>query len=123
MAQGNVKMTDGGEFDVTRRAILATNLEEGDRVVSVLPVTGQNQLVLATEGGYLLKIDLSEVSMQKRNARGIAGIRLTKGDAVETAWIFMKSEAPTVTFHEERIDLGSLRTAKRGTRGSRHGKD
>ena len=123
MALGNVKMTDGGEFDVTRRAILATNLEEGDRVVSVLPVTGQNQLVLATEGGYLLKIDLSEVSMQKRNARGIAGIRLTKGDAVETAWIFMKSEAPTVTFHEERIDLGSLRTAKRGTRGSRHGKD
>jgi DNA gyrase subunit A len=116
---GLVKLTDGGEFDVSRRAVAATSLEEGDLVVAVLPVTGQNQLVLATEGGYMLKLDLDEVSLQKRNAKGIAGIRLTKEDAVEDAWIFAKREAPTITFHEKTIDLGSLRTAKRGTRGSK----
>ena len=118
--QGFVKLVDGGAFDVTRKSVLSTSLDEDDRVAAVLPVTGQNQLVLATEGGYVLRMELEEVPMQKKTARGVIGMRLGKNDAIERAWIFTKADAPKVTFHDRELDLSRLRTAARGGRGTKH---
>ncbi len=115
--QGYVKMVSGGEFDVTRLSIQATRLEEEDRLVMVHAVTDEQSIVLRTAGGYFLKYALEEIPEQKKNARGVRGIKLTVRDLVEEAWILRTGKPEIVIFHGQEIDLQHLKTAARGGRG------
>ena len=117
-AQGYVKMVSGGEFDVTRLTIQASKLEDDDRLVMVHAVTDQNALVLQTKEGFFLKYALEEVPEQKKNARGVKGIKLSAKDEVEDAWVLRPGEANTVTFHDREVDLNHLKSTARGGKGS-----
>ncbi len=118
-AQGYVKMVSGGEFDVTRLTIQASKLEDDDRLVMVHAVTDQNALVLQTKEGFFLKYALEEVPEQKKNARGVKGIKLSAKDEVEDAWVLRPGEANTVTFHDREVDLNHLKSTARGGKGSK----
>lgn len=118
-AQGYVKMVSGGEFDVTRLTIQASKLEDDDCLVMVHAVTDQNALVLQTKEGFFLKYALEEVPEQKKNARGVKGIKLSAKDEVEDAWVLRPGEANTVTFHDREVDLNHLKSTARGGKGSK----
>lgn len=64
-----LKIVDGGEFDVAKRTVAATKLSEGDEVVSVMPLLGQQQIVLQTKEGYFLKFDIEEIPERKNSSR------------------------------------------------------
>lgn len=116
---GYVKIVSGGEFDVTRLTIQATKLDEGDRLVMVHALTNQQSIVLRSENGYFLKYALDEIPEQKKNARGVAGMKLTAGDQVADAWLLNPSGANTVQYHEHEVDLNHLKSTSRGGRGSK----
>lgn len=118
-AQGYVKMVSGGEFDVTRLTIQASKLEDDDRLVMVHAVTDQNALVLRTKEGFFLKYALDEVPEQKKNARGVKGIKLSAKDEVEDAWVLRPGEANIVTFHDREVDMNHLKSTARGGKGSK----
>ena len=82
-AQGMLKQVDGGEFDVAKRTIAATKLQEGDKVVTVACLGQTQQIVLQTKQGYFLRFALEEVPQKKKGAVGVRGIRLSPGDQVE----------------------------------------
>lgn len=115
-----VKLVSGGEFDVTRRKIAATNLAEGDELVYAAAVTGQNAVVLWTKNGYFLKFGVDEIAEQKKNARGVHGMKLTQQDTVEGALLLDPSGDHVLHWHEKDIDLDRLRLAGRGGRGTKH---
>ena len=116
---GFVKIVSGGEFDVTRRTVAATSLEENDSVVYVHPLSGEQHIVLATREGMFLKFAMDEIPEQKKNARGVHGIKLGKNDEVETAFLVSAAGANVITWHDRSIDVGRMRVAGRGGKGAK----
>jgi DNA gyrase subunit A len=119
-AGGMVKIVPGSEFiTVNRNTIAATKLADGDSLVAVLDTASAEDAVLATKNGYFLRFPLKEISVMKKNSRGVCGIRLTSGDSVLSAWVAPEAAPASVTYRDREIDLGTIRTAKRDGRGSK----
>ena len=60
-AQGMVKKVSGSEFQVAKRTILATKLQEEDSLVDVRVVNENKHVVLQTKNGYYLRFPATEV--------------------------------------------------------------
>ncbi|MBQ9438142.1 MAG: DNA topoisomerase, partial [Lachnospiraceae bacterium] len=81
-AFGNMKIVDGGEFDVTKRTVAATKLVEGDSLLSVRALTEEIQLLVISKAGYVLRFPIEDLSQMKKNSVGVRGMRLGKGDSL-----------------------------------------
>lgn len=121
--QGMVKQVEGNEFDVAKRTIAATKLQEGDRVLSVTCMEETEQIVLQTAQGFFLRFSVAEISQKKKSAVGVRGIKLSDGDKVEVVYYLEpKSEPksePVVKYKEKEVHLNRLRIGKRDTRGAK----
>lgn len=62
------------------RGILAINLDEGDRLIEAVLVSGNRDIFLATQKGKGLRISQAAVRCMGRNTRGVRGIRLVESD-------------------------------------------
>jgi DNA gyrase subunit A len=58
------------------------NLEEGDTLGWARLTNGKDEIILITENGQALRFDESTVRAMGRQAAGVQGIRLKKGDLV-----------------------------------------
>lgn len=114
---GLVKKVAGSEFLVSKRTTAATKLQDGDEVCAVLPMKGQDFVVLQTENGYFLKFPAGDVTEKKKGAMGIRGIRLQKKDAVENAYVFAEGNETKALYKEKEISLNRLKTGSRDTVG------
>lgn len=115
--QGFVKRVPAEEYDTANKAVQAVKIPDGDGLVAfrMIPDTAKD-VVLATKNGFLLRFDMSEIPMQKKAARGVAGIKLSNGDTVSGAY-FPGVDAPGETANGTAIDILKLKTAKRGGKG------
>ena len=77
-----VKQVPAQEFETNNRLVAATKLQEEDKLLSVTPVQRETEVVLQTTGGVFLRFALQEISLLKKNSRGVRGIKL----AVERSW-------------------------------------
>ena len=84
--QSMLKVVDGGEFDVAKRTVAATKLQEGDEVVSVAILKDQANIVLQTAGGYFLRFPVEEIPEKKKGAVGVRGMKLGNKDFVEEVY-------------------------------------
>ena len=87
-AQGMIKKVEGTEFQVTKRTIAATKLQEGDSVIAVKVVTDVQNTVLQTRNGYFLRFPAADIPVKKKAAVGVRGIRLQKKDELEHVYLF-----------------------------------
>jgi len=62
--------------------IIAINLDEGDELISTKLTDGQRHLFIGTKMGKAIQFPEDQVREVGRTARGIRGIRLSKGDTV-----------------------------------------
>jgi DNA gyrase subunit A len=84
-ARGQVKRTSISEFRNARLAgIRAIRLETGDRIVGAAITSGQDDLLMGTSTGQVIRFHESEVRDMGRDAAGIRGMTL-KGKDVVTA--------------------------------------
>ena len=114
-----VKIVDGGEFDVAKRMVAATKLQEGDAVVDVTPLGEQRDIVLQTEGGYFLKFSLEEIPEKKKNALGVRGMKLGEDDMVKAVYYTGAGTADTIPFQNRTLDLQKVKSGKRDTKGTK----
>ena len=77
-AQGMIKKVEGTEFQVAKRTIAATKLQDGDRLIAVKVVNDNQNVVLQTKNGYFLRFPAVEVPVKKNTAVGVRGIRLQR---------------------------------------------
>ena len=117
--QAMMKVVDGGEFDVTKRTVAATKLSEEDEVVSVEILNDQKQIVLQSVNGYFLKFNVEEIPEKKKNAIGVRGMRFTGKDHVENVYYTKAAGEETIEYHEKKVSLAKLKTAKRDGKGTR----
>ena len=118
-AQGMIKKVDGKEFQVSKRTIAATKLQEEDALVSVQIITENQHIVLQTRNGYFLRFPASEVPEKKKAAIGVRGIRLQKKDVLENVYLFQEGTETKVTYGKKTVTLNRLKTAKRDGTGTK----
>ena len=118
-AQGMIKRVDGKEFQVAKRTIVATKLQEDDRLVSVKVVNETQNLVLQTRNGYFLRFLAADVPEKKKAAVGVRGIRLQKKDELEHTYLFEEGTETKVTYGEKTVTLNRLKAAKRDGVGNK----
>lgn len=117
--QGMVKKVDGAEFQVAKRTIAATKLQEDDQVVSVRVITDNQNVVLQTREGYFLRFMAEEVSEKKKGAIGVRGIRLKKKDELEHVYLFEEGTEAKAKYGEKEVTLNRLKMAKRDGNGTK----
>ena len=117
--QGMTKVVDGKEFQAGKRSIVASKLQEGDRIVSISILSSNQNIVFMTEREYMLRISASDVPEKKKNAIGVRGMKLQKDDAIEAVYLFEEGNEKKVTFHEKEISLNRLKLAKRDGAGTK----
>ena len=118
-AQGMVKKVSGSEFQVAKRTILATKLQEEDSLVDVRVVNENKHVVLQTKNGYFLRFPATEVPIKKKAAVGVRGIRLQKKDELEKVYLFEEGTETKILYNEKEVSLNRLKTAKRDGAGTK----
>ena len=82
-ARGKVKRVDLEEFASVRPSgLIAVNLEEGDTLGWARLTSGKDEVIFVTENGQALRFSEDKVRSMGRQAAGVQGIKLKKGDAV-----------------------------------------
>ncbi len=118
-AQGMIKKVDGTEFQVSKRTIAATKLQEGDSLIAVKVVNDSQNVVLQTKNGYFLRFHATEVPEKKKAAVGVRGIRLQKKDELENVYLFEEGTETKVSYGEKEVTLNRLKLAKRDGMGTK----
>ena len=111
------KLVDGAEFDVTKRTIASTKLGEDDSLIFVGGSAEMEQVVLQSAGGCFLRFLKQEISVMKKTAVGVRGMKLADGDYLESAYLLGGHQEYTITYHDKPYALNKVRLAKRDTRG------
>jgi DNA gyrase subunit A len=112
--QGTVKKTSLNEFaNVRKGGIIAITVEQGDTLIEVKLTRGSivenndvkdpgDDVVLITKGGMSIRFHESDVRSMGRNAAGVRGITLDKGDALVAAAVVVR-EATLLVASENGI--------------------
>ena len=112
-AQGMIKKVEGTEFQVTKRTIAATKLQDGDSLIAVKVVNDLQNAVLRTKNGYFLKFPAADIPVKKKAAVGVRGIRLQKKDELEEVYLFEEGTETKILYNEKEVTLNRLKQAKR----------
>ena len=112
-ARGMIKQVEGTEFQVAKRTIAATRLQEEDSLIAVKVINENQQVVLQTRNGYFLRFPAMEVPVKKKTAVGVRGIRLQKKDELENVYLFEEGTETKVSYGEKEVTLNRLKAAKR----------
>ena len=118
-AQGMIKRVEGTEFQVSKRTIAATKLQEGDTLIEVKVISENQNVVLRTRNGYFLRFPAADVPVKKKAAVGVRGVRLQKKDELEQVYLFEEGTETKVAFGEREVTLNRLKLAKRDGTGTR----
>ena len=80
---GTVKKTDLKDFSHVRSmGIIAINIEKSDELVAARLTDGQQIVFLASHDGQAIRFDENDVRSMGRNATGVRGMHLDKGDYI-----------------------------------------
>lgn len=114
-----LKRVPGEEFETNNRMVAATKLQEGDSLVSVQPADEASEVVLQTDNGVFLRFAMDEISVQKKNARGVRGIKLGRGEALEQVYLLGANTESVITYKEKQVHLNRLKQGRRDGKGNK----
>lgn len=117
--QAMCKIVSGGEFDVAKRTVASTKLGEGDELVSVVALTGQQHIILQTNDGIFLRFPIEDISVMKKNAIGVRGIRLNEKDYIENVYYTGIGEGQSITYKNKDIEINRIKLGKRDAKGTK----
>ncbi len=117
--QAMAKVVDGGEFDVTKKAVAATKLTEGDRLVSVAVYREQKNIILQSKDGYFLRFAISEIPEKKKAAVGVRAMKLAEGDGIEAVYFTKNTDDTAIPYKTRTLVLNQIKPAKRDTKGTK----
>ena len=114
-----LKVVDGAEFDVAKRTTAATKLKDGDEVLFVEAITGNETLVMQSERDMFLRIEVGTISEQKKIAAGVRGMKLDKSDSLTNIYLLPPGSNQEVEVKGKKYDLNRLHIGNRDTKGTR----
>ncbi|MDP2968097.1 MAG: DNA gyrase subunit A [Deltaproteobacteria bacterium] len=119
--KGTIKKTVLEAYSNPRAGgIIALGLDEGDELISTKLTDGERHLFIGTKMGKAIHFPENQIREMGRTARGIRGIRLSKGDEVVGMEVVLPhTPLLTVTEHGygKRSQASEYRTQNRGGSG------
>jgi len=121
--KGNVKRTSVQTLKVQRysKSLVAISLKDDDQLIHASITSGKDKVMLATNKGYLLLFDESEISIQGLRAGGIKGINLKDDDYVASADVvtaeIIEILCATHRGAVKKMKLDTIPVSSRATRG------
>lgn len=113
------KIVDGSEFDVSKRTIAATKLNEGDAVIGIAPSSDISHVVIQSHNGYFLKFACTDIPEKKKGAVGVRGMKLSEDDFGEMLYFLKNGTEQLIAYKDKELSLNKLKLAKRDTRGTK----
>ncbi len=118
---GIVKKTSLTQYDTSRKdGIIALTLDEEDELIGVKLTQGEDEIMLATKRGLVIRFSEKDVRAMGRTARGVKGISLGEGNIV-VGMDTCKDGADLLFVTEKgygkRTPLTEFRTQNRGGKG------
>lgn len=114
-----LKQVPGEEFETNNRMVAATKLAEGDQVADIQMMDGAREAVLQTDHGVFLRFAAEEIPVQKKNAKGVRGIKLSKEEQLETVYLLGENTDNIAVYKEKQVHLNRLKLSHRDGKGSR----
>ncbi len=101
--KGVVKKVEIEEFNrINNFGKIAINLDEGDKLVSVIPTIGGTEILIASLNGKIIKVNEDNFRPMSRSSRGVKGMGLDKNDFVVSSCSSYKNES-VATISEKGI--------------------
>ncbi len=115
--QAMMKVVSGGEFDVSKKTVAATKLNDGDEVKSIAILIEQRNVVLQTHEGYFLRFPVEEIPEKKKGAVGVRGMKLGANDYIEEVYYTRNAQEQTIDYRGKSLELNKLKLGSRDTKG------
>ncbi len=120
--QGTIKKTELSAFsNIRQNGIIAVNLNDDDKLVSVQLTDGSCDVIIGTYNGLACRFRESEVRPMGRTAAGVRGITLSEGDYVISMIVIKRADAQVLVVSEngfgKRTKYEEFRLTKRGAKG------
>ena len=123
--KGIIKRTDVREFESIRKGgKLAITLREDDNLLDAKKTMGNNEILIASSKGRMIRFDENEIRVMGRSASGVKGIELSddENDVVvgcEIAEPEQKILVATENGYGKQTDINQYRMTHRGSKGVR----
>jgi len=118
--KGLVKRTNINEFENIRtNGKIAISLKDDDQLIAVRKTSGNNEILIASSNGRMIRFDENEIRVMGRTAAGVRGIDVGDGVAVGCEIAESDQEVLVVTEkgYGKRTDLEQYRMTHRGSKG------
>jgi DNA gyrase subunit A len=121
-AKGTVKKTPLSEFSRPRPSgIIAVDLDDGDFLVGAALTDGKHDVMLFSSGGKAVRFEETDVRPMGRNAHGVRGMSLDRGQTVISMLVAEDEEQSVLTATEngygKRTPIVEHTRHGRGTKG------
>ena len=117
---GLVKRTSIAEFELIRKSgKIAITLKDNDELISVKKTSGNDEVIIASEAGRMVRFNENEIRMMGRSAAGVKGIELDNCKVIG-AEIVNKSQlilVVTANGYGKKTDVDEYRLTHRGGKG------
>jgi DNA gyrase subunit A len=119
---GQVNRTDYAEFEnIWNPGLRAIGLPEDDNIVNAYVTYGDNDVMLATTKGKVIRFDEEDVRSTGRTAYGVYGIELAPSDSVASMTVVREDDDTAFTLTEngrgKRTALSEYRVQARNGKG------
>ncbi|MGC8653638.1 MAG: DNA gyrase subunit A [Candidatus Kryptoniota bacterium] len=120
--RGFVKKVALEEFSNPRRVgIIAIGLDRGDRLIDAQLTNGKQDIIIGTRNGFALRFNEKDVRPMGRNARGVRGINLSRGDDVIGMIVISRSDSSVLVVSDKgfgkRSEIEEYSLRRRGGKG------
>ena len=117
---GLIKRTNIKEFENIRtNGKLAITLKEDDELISAKKTSGENEILIASSNGRMIRFEENEIRIMGRTASGVRGINVEYGVCVgcEIAEQGQQILVVTEKGYGKKTDLEEYRMTHRGSKG------
>lgn len=117
---GLVKRTDISEFDNIRTSgKIAIILKEDDELIAVRKTTGDNQIIIGTSNGRMVRFEESEIRAMGRSTSGVRGVDLGDAKVVGSEVVYDDQQVLIVTEngYGKKTSIDEYRLTHRGSKG------
>jgi len=107
--------------NIRANGINAITLKEGDELLSVMPITDTDDIILGASGGKSIRFNQADIRPIGRTASGVIGMRLDEGDFIVGSAIVSDPEQEILVITEngfgKRTSATEYRAQQRGGKG------
>ncbi len=121
---GVAKKVSADSFkDVRRSGLIAIKLADNDELLAVRPVDKGDEVMMSSRSGQAIRFKENDIREMGRNAAGVRGMKLKKGDMIIGAEVIKKDKAGgeylvmSENGYGKKTKLKEYKTQKRGGSG------